>query len=105
MNKTNKTNNSAQTSQPLDASEATPIITTHDRNISIGMMFVMEGPEEFMRNQKHEYICISLSCGNSLSLKAGDVLPSEDIPCPCGDPNHWLVKFEQRITPSAAPHE
>ena len=35
---------------------------------------------------------IELSCGHSVKLKMEDL--KRDIPCPCGNPNHWIVKWE-----------
>lgn len=32
-------------------------------------------------------------CGEVLRLNHIDDLPPEDTPCPCGDPEHWLVKY------------
>jgi hypothetical protein len=42
----------------------------------------------------------AMPCGNVYELKRGDRVPDEDIPCPCGDPNHWLVKIEKRDHPA-----
>lgn len=39
-------------------------------------------------------IWIELPCGNSLFCKTADDIPRQDTPCPCGNPNHWLVKIE-----------
>ncbi len=33
-----------------------------------------------------------ISCG-SMVINSIDEFPEEDVPCPCGDPNHWLVKI------------
>lgn len=27
-----------------------------------------------------------------------DTLPTHDVPCPCGNPNHWFVKYERGTT-------
>jgi hypothetical protein len=35
-------------------------------------------------------IVIQLSCGNQLHVPIE--IKDDDIPCPCGNPNHWLVK-------------
>jgi len=39
---------------------------------------------------------IEMPCGATQRIKEGWQmvrLPIEDIPCPCGDPTHWLVQF------------
>ena len=37
-------------------------------------------------------LTVSLGCGEATYRTADDV-PLIDVPCPCGDPNHWLVKW------------
>jgi hypothetical protein len=43
------------------------------------------------------FSCI-LPCGNEYSVESIDDLPKADLPCPCGNPNHWFVKYQ--IDPS-----
>jgi hypothetical protein len=42
----------------------------------------------------------ALPCGNVYELKRGDSVPDEDVPCPCGNPNHWFVKIDKRELPT-----
>ncbi|MFH1739565.1 MAG: hypothetical protein ABIH23_11205 [bacterium] len=35
-----------------------------------------------------------LPCGNIFQLNSLDELTGHDVPCPCGNPNHWFVKYE-----------
>ena len=42
---------------------------------------------------------IQMPCGQKLVFKSVEEitkLPIKDVPCPCGDPNHWLVKVAKR---------
>ena len=32
-------------------------------------------------------------CGGQITYRTADDIPLVDVPCPCGDPNHWLVKW------------
>ena len=32
-------------------------------------------------------------CGGKASYKTWDDIPDESIPCPCGNPNHWLIRY------------
>lgn len=32
-------------------------------------------------------------CGGHLVIQTEADVPHESVPCPCGDPNHWLVKY------------
>ena len=44
-------------------------------------------------------LSISMPCGEKLEFKTfDDILVQElkDVPCPCGDPTHWLIKCEVR---------
>lgn len=33
------------------------------------------------------------SCGHAVMFGAGTIIPTNDVPCPCGNTNHWLWKF------------
>lgn len=36
-----------------------------------------------------------MPCGNSTPMsRMYDALSLSDVPCPCGDPNHWVVKWQ-----------
>ena len=32
---------------------------------------------------------------NHVSYRTADDIPLVDVPCPCGDPNHWLIRYEE----------
>lgn len=36
---------------------------------------------------------LSLSCGSGVSYKTWDDIPNKSVPCPCGNPTHWLIKY------------
>ena len=48
--------------------------------------------EESLQKIRDELINIKMPCGNKIALKQ---LPDNDIPCPCGNSNHWFVKYEK----------
>lgn len=53
------------------------------------------GPETKVigvRAGKH-ILTVRMPCGRIWTLSAGDPVPTTDIPCPCGNPNHmiWTV--------------
>ena len=55
----------------------------------IGILFSGEGArEQFMA------VKIELPCGYKVVYKNAGEIPTVDTPCPCGDPKHWIVKFE-----------
>jgi len=35
-----------------------------------------------------------MSCGYRMTFHSEEKLPNQNIPCPCGNPNHWIVKYE-----------
>ncbi len=39
-------------------------------------------------------LTITLVCGGSVSYQTEDDIPLVDVPCPCGDSTHWLLKYE-----------
>ena len=32
-------------------------------------------------------------CGSTVSYKTYDDIPETDVPCPCGNPKHWLIRY------------
>jgi len=36
-----------------------------------------------------------LPCGSTSGPWTFKTFPRENVPCPCGDPTHWLVKYER----------
>ena len=40
-------------------------------------------------------LLIKLSCGGSASYQVAEDIPLVDVPCPCGDPTHWLLRYEE----------
>lgn len=39
--------------------------------------------------------CSLESCGGQAIYRTASDVPLVDIPCPCGDPNHWLIKWTE----------
>ena len=40
------------------------------------------------------YLVIMMPCGSHVNYATPDDIPEVDVPCPCGDPHHWLLKYE-----------
>jgi len=49
---------------------------------------------EDIRRCYHFPQIVHMSCGNKFPVESPDALPDEDIPCPCGNPAHWILKYE-----------
>lgn len=40
-------------------------------------------------------IGVGMPCGEKAAFAAIEDLPHASVPCPCGDEDHWLVKYEE----------
>ena len=38
-------------------------------------------------------LAIDLGCGHSAAYKTYDDIPEMDVPCPCGNPKHWIIQY------------
>ncbi len=48
-------------------------------------------------------LAIDLGCGHSATYKTYDDIPETDVPCSCGNPKHWLIRYQDlRKTPFPA---
>lgn len=50
------------------------------------------------RDSPDTLLVFELDClpGSIIRYRAVADVPTTDIPCPCGEPGHWLVKHERR---------
>jgi len=55
----------------------------------------------FVKNPDADYLHVELSgeqlgCeGGSATYKTEADIPEHSVPCPCGNPKHWLIKYEE----------
>ncbi len=42
------------------------------------------------------FVSITMPCGYVWELRWGDKVPETDVPCPCGNPDHWVFKFDHQ---------
>ena len=47
-----------------------------------------------IKNSELPFIKIEMSCGSSVIYQEFGDIPTDDVPCPCGDSTHWLVRYE-----------
>lgn len=45
-------------------------------------------------NASMPFLSVTMPCGYVYELRWGDTIPSTDVPCPCGNPEHWVFRFE-----------
>lgn len=43
---------------------------------------------------KFHFIEITMPCDTRITYRTFNEIPKEDVPCPCGNPKHWIVKYE-----------
>lgn len=48
--------------------------------------------EGILRKNYDAVLVVELPCG-SASYKTWDDIPNESVPCPCGNPKHWLIRY------------
>ncbi len=64
------------------------------KKMHVAMMF-QGGPEAIRVIQQYLPFKYKMPCGHTYELTDIDDLPAGDLPCPCGDPEHWFVKYEK----------
>jgi len=47
----------------------------------------------YFRGGDFRPIDITMPCGEVIIYYRHCDVPVKDVPCPCGDPNHWLIKY------------
>jgi hypothetical protein len=52
-----------------------------------------EAKSNIMRGYQFPQI-LYMSCGQRKTVGGIEDIPSFDVPCPCGNTNHWIVKYE-----------
>jgi len=40
-------------------------------------------------------IVVTMPCGKSIAFNNLTEIPMTDMPCPCDNPNHWFVKYNE----------
>jgi hypothetical protein len=38
-------------------------------------------------------LVVQMPCGGRVEYKTKADIPATSVPCPCGDPTHWLIKY------------
>jgi len=41
------------------------------------------------------YLRIIAPCGHEFTIQTADDVPYESLPCTCGNPQHWFIKYEE----------
>lgn len=61
-------------------------------------LHIIASSEEYLRKMAEEIkddlpYRFVFPCGKVFELNNFSDLPRENVPCPCGNPNHWFVKY------------
>jgi len=54
---------------------------------------IKEAREDIGRSYAFPQI-LYMSCGYNDKVESIDQVPLFNVPCPCGDKNHWIVKYD-----------
>jgi len=74
----------------------TELIVTEAKKIALAMKYTRDEFKGTLFNPDEPLgIRIRLPCGNMLDIKQRRDIPLQDMPCPCGNPEHWLVKWPE----------
>ena len=46
------------------------------------------------RDKSVPVLVIELKCGGKATYQTFGDIPDHDVPCPCGDPKHYLIKYQ-----------
>lgn len=62
---------------------------------------VVSSRREFLEVFQEQFklpFTIKMPCGEAIACEALEDIPLVDVPCPCGNPNHWLIRWEPSYT-------
>ena len=51
--------------------------------------------QEGLTPKGKKYFKIKMACGHEMWITGVNDAPHESVPCTCGNPNHWFVKYEE----------
>lgn len=41
------------------------------------------------------FLSVEMPCGETIIYEKTSDVPWESVPCPCGDPNHWVIEYKE----------
>lgn len=47
--------------------------------------------------ENEPFVTIEFSCGGKVVYQRFDDIPCENVPCSCGNPKHWFVKYTEIV--------
>lgn len=69
------------------------IIVSGGRDAIHCAIYLKGGPEAIKAIVDRLPFSYEMPCGEVYALRKIQYLPEEDMPCPCGDPSHYFVKY------------
>lgn len=48
--------------------------------------------------ENEPFVAIELACGGKVIYQTFDDIPCESVPCSCGNPKHWFVKYMEEVS-------
>ncbi len=70
-----------------------------DNILAFGGYTAIEDAEKASREAGEPVMVVRLEgCGGHAEYWTFAAIPWEDVPCPCGNPNHWLIRYAEEDT-------
>lgn len=84
--------------QPSGGAIITEMVAVRADSREVLLAYVLEGKRDLERESPgirvDPVLRVSfIPCGGRISYHTLEDIPSEDVPCSCGDPKHWLIKY------------
>jgi len=64
------------------------------KQLLVDSMLGEEGPVVF--NPDLPLLSITAPCGCAVHYRSFDEIPEVDVPCPCGNPRHTMIRYEDK---------
>jgi len=92
--------------QTRDAAELGKIcvIIATNRRVLIDHINALINSDFFKGQDGASYLHVALSgeqlgcSGGSADYKTEADIPEHSVPCPCGNPKHWLIKYDREVS-------
>ena len=76
----------------IDCADADPVQAVRAWLDGINEASIAAGIDATADNYTLLMIC--MPCGVTVRFPDAECVPTHSVPCPCGDPNHWLIQVK-----------
>ena len=76
----------------IDCADADPVQTVRAWIEGINETSTAAGLDPTADN--YTLLVVKMPCGVTVHFRNAECVPLHSVPCPCGDPNHWLIQVK-----------